>query len=255
MIWTDVKAALIDAAASDIKAKTDALPADPASESGAIKTETAAIKAKTDPLPADPASESGAIKTETAAIKTETAAIKTTTDTNLDAKVSERATPAQILADPATDLIDGSALDASVASRSSHAPADILKDAAKKMDGERIDSLLAGIVPIEGTCEPAILDTITEVVKQELGVLFYLEGHIDLSVMEAGDAITLSESISIVTPVDYKKYADSDYSGVQALPLLYVETKPGRYGVKVELTQTAGVVRVFPYQFFVKRVV
>lgn len=250
MIWTDVKAAFVDAAASDIKAKTDGLPADPASESGAIKGDTAAIK--------------------------------TTTDTNLDAKVSERATPAQILVDPATDLIDGSQIDASivsraapadilvdpatdkidgsqidasVASRSTHAPADILKDAAKKMDGERIDQILAGIAPIEGTCEPAALDEVTEVVKQELGVLFYLEGHIDLSVMEAGDAITLSESISIVTPVDYKEYADSDYSGVQDLPLLYVETKPGRYGIKLELTQTAGVVRIFPYQFFVKRVV
>jgi len=222
-VWTDAKAAFVDAAMSAIKAKTDPLPADPASESGAIKGDTAAIK--------------------------------TATDTNLDAKVSERATPAQILADPATDLIDGSQIDASVASRSSHAPTDILKDAAKKMDGERIDQILAGIAPIEGSCEPAALDAVTEVVLQELGVLFYLEGHIDLSALEAGDAITISESISIVTPVAYKEYAASDYSGVQGLPLLYVETKPGRYGIKVDLTQTAGVVKTFPYQFFVKRVV
>lgn len=41
-----------------IKAQTDNLPSDPASESGAIKTETAAIKAKTDALPTDPADES-----------------------------------------------------------------------------------------------------------------------------------------------------------------------------------------------------
>ncbi|GAJ12331.1 unnamed protein product, partial [marine sediment metagenome] len=71
-VWTDAKAVFIDVAASDIKAKTDLLPADPASESGAIKTETAAIKVKTDPLPADPASESGAIKGDTGAIKTTT---------------------------------------------------------------------------------------------------------------------------------------------------------------------------------------
>lgn len=133
-------------------------------------------------------------------------------------------------------------------------PADILKDEAKKIDGERIDQILAGIAPIEDICAPADLDDVTEVVLQELGVLFYLEGHIDLSAMEAGDAITISESISIVTPVEYKEYADSDYSGVQDLPLLYVETKPGKDGVKVELTQTAGVVKTFPYQFFVRRV-
>lgn len=38
-----------------VKGKTDNLPADPASESGAIKTETASIKTKTDNLPALPA--------------------------------------------------------------------------------------------------------------------------------------------------------------------------------------------------------
>lgn len=195
-VWTDSKATNLDAAISGVKVKTDALPSDPASETGDIRADTDSIRTKVD-----------------------------------------------------------ATLDAQVSSRSSHVPGDILKDAAKKMDGERIDQILAGIAPIEGTCEPSALDEVTQVVLQELGVLFYLEGHIDLSVMEAGDAITLSESISIVTPVDYKEYAASDYSGVQALPLLYVETKPGKYGVKVELTQTAGVVKTFPYQFFVKRVV
>jgi len=144
----------------------------------------------------------------------------------IDAPVSETATPADILVDPATDKIDGS----------------------------RIDQILAGVAPIEGTCEPAVIDEVTEVVLQELGVLFYLEGHIDLSALVVDDVITLSESISLVTPVDYKEYGASDYSGVQDLPLLFVETKPGLHGVKLELTQTAGVLKTFPYQFFVKRV-
>jgi len=69
---TDALVTTVDGVADAVKLKTDGLPADPASESGAIKTETAAIKAKTDGLPADPASESGAIKTETALIKAKT---------------------------------------------------------------------------------------------------------------------------------------------------------------------------------------
>ena len=74
-----------------IKAKTDNLPADPASETNvnanetkidAVKVDTAAIKAKTDNLPADPASETNVNANETKidAVKVDTAAIKIKTD-------------------------------------------------------------------------------------------------------------------------------------------------------------------------------
>ncbi len=64
-----IKVPTIDIAA--IKARTDNLPADPASEAGNI----AAVKAKTDALPADPASD-----TNVAAVEAAATAIKAKTD-------------------------------------------------------------------------------------------------------------------------------------------------------------------------------
>jgi hypothetical protein len=113
----------LDTEVAAIKAKTDALPADPADASdiaasfaavnatlatlgGYIDTEVAAIKAKTDLIPADPADASDIaasfstlttavntiddlLDTEVAAIKTDTAAIKAKTD-SLTFTVSSR---------------------------------------------------------------------------------------------------------------------------------------------------------------------
>jgi hypothetical protein len=52
----------------------------------------------------------------------------------------------------------------------------------------------------------------------------------------------------------YVKYAEETYSGAQTLPLLHILTKPGSYGIKITLQQTAGTYRDFPYQFFRKRI-
>ncbi len=124
-IVVDVDEAKIDALQSDvtaIKAKTDNLPSDPASETNAtsnaaalsvehgalntniddnetkidaVKVDTAAIKAKTDNLPADPASNTNVDANETKidAVKVDTAAIKAKTDglnftgNNVDAQI------------------------------------------------------------------------------------------------------------------------------------------------------------------------
>lgn len=75
----------VDTEVAAIKAKTDLIPASPASEStlttiaGYIDTEVAAIKAKTDNLPASPANEA-TLTTIAGYIDTEVAAIKAKTD-------------------------------------------------------------------------------------------------------------------------------------------------------------------------------
>lgn len=87
----EAKIDIIDTVVDAVKAKTDNLPADPASETNvdanetkidAVKVDTAAIKAKTDNLPADPASETNVDANETKidAVKVDTAAIKAKTD-------------------------------------------------------------------------------------------------------------------------------------------------------------------------------
>lgn len=64
---------------------------------------------------------------------------------NLDQTISQ--VKADILVEPATDKIDGSQIDASVASRSSHAPGDILLVPAEKIDAVKLDATIASRAP------------------------------------------------------------------------------------------------------------
>jgi len=118
----------------------------------------------------------------------------------------------------------------------------------------RIDRIPAAIDAIEGTHTPSGINVEETVVEQTLGVLFFLEGFIDLSNLASGDAVTIAEDISLVTPISYKRYASEDYSGPQALPALYIVTKPARHALRIRLNQTAGTVRAFPYAFYVRRI-
>jgi hypothetical protein len=81
----------------------------------------------------------------------------------------------------------------------------------------------------------------------------FLEGYIDLSPMASGDTIVIRQYMKITATGDYVKYAEETYSGAQTLPLLYIVTKPGRYGIKITAQQTAGTNRTLTYQFFRRR--
>lgn len=120
----------------------------------------------------------------------------------------------------------------------------------------RIDDIEAFDTPIEGTHTPSALTTEEDVLLDEIvgDPLRNLEGFLDLSNMEAGDTVIVRQYMSLVTPVDYKKYAEETYSDAQSLPMLFVVTKPGRYGIRTSLEQTAGTLKDFPYQWFRKRV-
>lgn len=175
-------------------------------------------------------------------------------------------------------------VDVAVSTRSSHVAADIWGVATRELTGitgtprtnllgedadfeagtgarkariDRLDIIEAFDTPIEGTHTPSALNTEEDVILDEpVGdPLRYLEGFIDLTNMAAGDTVVLREYLSLVTPVSYVQYAEETYSDAQALPALYVRTKPGRYGIRVSLEQTAGTIKDFPFQFFRKRVV
>jgi len=117
------------------------------------------------------------------------------------------------------------------------------------------DDYLRAIDPAEGVHVPTALGTEEDVYVSELGVPHYIEGYIDLQQMAAGDVVVIAQDMSLVTPVDYKRYHAEEYSGVQTYPQLFIRTKPARYGIRIRLNQTAGVIRSFPYQFFIRRVV
>jgi hypothetical protein len=60
--------------------------------------------------------------------------------------------------------------------------------------------------------------------------------------------------MKIASGGNYIKYAEETYSGAQTLPLLYITTKSGRYGIKITAQQTAGTNRTLSFQFFRRRV-
>jgi len=167
---------------------------------------------------------------------------------NLDVAVSTRASPSDILVDPSVK-IDASKLDVAVSSRAS--PGDILKDTAYKVDAQR---LLYAQDPLEGTVSLSALDSETTVVEVTPGKPAYLEGYIDASALASGDTIEIKWYVMIQSGGEYKLIHKETYNGPLDNPLIYIITAPAKYGLKISITQTAGTLRSFPYQFFQRQI-
>jgi len=113
---------------------------------------------------------------------------------------------------------------------------------------EAFDDPIEGSVTMDGGENTVILDEITDNPQR------FLEGYIDLSPLASGDTLVIRQYMKISATGGYVKYAEETYSGAQDIPLLYVVTKPARYGLKVTAQQTAGTYRSLTYQFFRRRV-
>jgi len=115
----------------------------------------------------------------------------------------------------------------------------------------RTDSILAENAPLRGSkLMTGAEDMVVEVDRTAAPAVFHLEGAIDLTPMQAGDTIKIRELMMIKAAGVYVKYAEETYSGVQAIPLQELVTKPASYKLKVTIEQTAGVMRTFDYEFF-----
>jgi len=113
---------------------------------------------------------------------------------------------------------------------------------------EAFDTPIEGTIVADGTEQNVVLDEVTGNPSR------LLEGYIDFNAMVAGDTVVIRQYVSVVTPVAYRQYATETYSGAQAMPMLFVVSKSGRYGIRVTLQQTAGTYKSFPYQFFRRRI-
>jgi hypothetical protein len=124
---------------------------------------------------------------------------------------------------------------------------------ARKQLIDRLAYMDAFDTPIEGTVTASGSET--TVIEDELSgnPPRFLEGYIDLSALATGDTIIIRQYIKITSTGSYVKYAEETYSGPQDLPLLYIVTKPGRYGIKITVVQTAGTNRTLTFQFFRRR--
>jgi hypothetical protein len=109
---------------------------------------------------------------------------------------------------------------------------------------EAFDTPIEGTVAMNGTELNVVLDEVTGNPQR------FLEGYIDLTPMDSGDTIVVRQYMKIASAGAYVKYAEETYSGAQTLPLLYIVSKSGRYGIKITAQQTAGTNRTLQYQFF-----
>lgn len=112
----------------------------------------------------------------------------------------------------------------------------------------KIDSLLGVVTEVEGVgltltaAEQALITTSDN--KSHV-----VTGQIDLSNMASGDTVEVLQYMMVKSAGTFRAYADEVYSGAQALPLLNISTKKGKYGIKVTIKQTAGTMRTVDYLF------
>jgi hypothetical protein len=89
-----------------------------------------------------------------------------------------------------------------------------------------------------------------DIIKEIADTVNKLHCFADLTNMQAGDSVTVRQYMKIKSGGSYILYAEETYSGVQTLPMLYIVTKPARYGIKITLEQTAGTNRDYDWETF-----
>ena len=102
-----------------------------------------------------------------------------------------------------------------------------------------------------GTATPPDLNTETTVVEITGASDDYIvEGYIDLSQLQSGDAVEVREYIA-VDGVNYQLYARVTYSGAVSEPVIRFHAKTLLYNMKykVAIVQTQGTLRSFPFGF------
>ncbi|MEM1879169.1 MAG: hypothetical protein QXJ18_05355 [Desulfurococcaceae archaeon] len=97
-----------------------------------------------------------------------------------------------------------------------------------------------GVVEADGT---------EQTVVEALGPMS-LEGYIDLSEMQEGDAVIIKRYVRMTQDGEYKLHASDEYYGRQTEPIVRLPPISGLYGIKVTLQQTSGTYRAFRYLFF-----
>jgi len=180
--------------------------------------------------------------------------------------------------------IPGANIDTAISSRSTLAQSDILNDATP-FPGGNVDGAISTRAPANeydteldaavssraaiadySAARAAKMDKIQDFLEEALGTLTAtgaedtikeilttinkLHCFIDLTNMQAGDTIIIRQYMKIKAAGSYILYAEETFSDAQTLPMLYVVTKPARYGIKITLEQTVGTYRDFDWETF-----
>ncbi len=178
---------------------------------------------------------------------------------NVDAQVSlVKAKTDNLPASPAPAAEYDTELDAPVSSRSPSSEYDsVLATLAAYVDEleTRLSVTRAGnLDKIQDLIEEAV-GTLTatgaeDTIKEITAIVNKLHCFVDLTAMQAGDTIVVRQYMKIKAAGTFILYAEETYSDVQALPMLYVVTKPAKDGIRITLEQTGGTNRDYDWQTF-----
>jgi len=127
----------------------------------------------------------------------------------------------------------------------------------------RTGSMEFNLPTIEGSIVFSTADTYpktvtlidTSKISEVAGKLHHVEGYLDLSPLGTNEKITAEYKMIIVSGGSPVSYASEDFTGPLTVPLLYIHTRPGKYGVRVDITMPSAPAsnRVFYYQLFIRR--
>lgn len=79
-----------------------------------------------------------------------------------------------------------------------------------------------------------------DTIKEITATVNKLHCFIDLTNMASATVIKVRQYMTIKAAGSPVLYAEEEFSAVQTLPMLYIVTKPARYGIKITLEQTSG---------------
>jgi hypothetical protein len=117
-----------------------------------------------------------------------------------------------------------------------------LEDIIKEGLAPLIPSSIEGTIVADGTEQNILVDSDTDV--------HWWEGFIDLSALDDGEQVWMKEYVSVVKPVSYNRYHDEIYTGILTNPVIYIVTKPAKFGLMITIQQLNGTMRSFPFQLF-----
>jgi hypothetical protein len=82
---------------------------------------------------------------------------------------------------------------------------------------------------------------------------YIVEGYIDLSQLQSGDTLTVTEYIAI-DGVNYQQFLSSQFSGPVSMPIIRFHAKTIQKNMKYKVTinQSSGTPRTIPYGFIVE---
>ena len=110
--------------------------------------------------------------------------------------------------------------------------------------------VITDVEPVEDEITLTDLDVEVEVFSVSDDRIMMITGYIDLSNMQAGDTVVITEYIAIEPYGIPKRFTTGTYNDAQANPIVCCPLKVIRGAYRLTIKQTAGTPRSFKYQFF-----